>query len=288
MTSWATQLLMIDVIQITFGIILSIVISLLAYRLGSLSRSGAWAAFFNGALIFGLGGLPWATLLLAFFVSSSWLSRAFRRQKMALHEKFAKGSRRDWGQVLANGGLGTAVVMIHTLLPEQAWPWAAYLGAMAAVNSDTWATEIGVLSRSAPRLITQWLLPWHKRTGTIEKGTSGGVTPLGTLAALVGAAFITAFALLFSPPQQTLPLLIAGLIGGLSGSIFDSWLGATVQGIYYCPQCTKETEHSPRHSCGTATTHQRGWRWLNNDWVNFLCSAAGAGVTVVIWRLLLG
>lgn len=274
--------------QLILGILLSAIISSAAYRLGSLSRSGAWAAFFSGALIFGLGGLPWATLLLAFFISSSWLSRAFRRQKMTLHEKFAKGSRRDWGQVLANGGLGALLVTLHALFPNQLGLWAAYLGAIAAVNSDTWSTEIGVLSQSDPYLITAWLTPWNNNRHTVEKGTSGGVTALGNLASLAGAAFITAFALLFSPKEQVIPLLFAGILGGLSGAMCDSWLGATVQGIYYCPRCAKQTEHTPYHSCGTPTTYQYGWRWLNNDWVNFFCSLAGGMMAVLIWRLLPG
>ena len=131
-----------------------------------LSTSGAWAAALTGGLIFGLGGLPWAILLLAFFVSSSGLSRLFKRRKADVHEKFEKGSQRDWGQVLANGGVGTALVIIQTLMPEADWPWLAYAGALAAVNADTWATELGVLAKNTPRLITTW--------AQVERGTSGG------------------------------------------------------------------------------------------------------------------
>ena len=57
---------------------------------------------------------------------------------------------------------------------------AAKRGALAAVNADTWSTELGVLSSGRPRLITS-LKP-------VEKGTSGGVSLVGTLAALAGAA----------------------------------------------------------------------------------------------------
>ena len=59
-----------------------------------------------------------------------------------------------------------------------------------------------------------------------------------------------------------------GILGGFGGSTFDSLLGATVQGIYYCSLCQKETE-SKIHRCGQPTQHLRGWRWLNNDLVNF-------------------
>ena len=31
---------------------------------------------------------------------------------------------------------------------------------------------------------------------------------------------------------------------------------------------------------------ERGWRWLNNDWVNFACSAVGALAALLIWSAL--
>jgi len=67
----------------------------------------------------------------------------------------------------------------------------------------------------------------------------------------------------------------------LFGALFDSLLGATVQAIYYCPACQKETERYPSHSCGTETGQIRGWTWLSNDWVNFACGVFGVGVVFV-------
>jgi uncharacterized protein (TIGR00297 family) len=238
-----------------------------------------YAALLTGSLIFGLGGLPWAALLLGFFISSSALSKAFARRKAAINEKFAKGSQRDWGQVLANGGLGTLLVLAYAAYPGAAWIWIAFAGAMAAVNADTWATEMGVFSAIPPRLISN-----GKK---VEAGTSGGVTPLGYLAALGGATLITVLAAAFTPGRNTLIQLSTIILGGVAGSSFDSLLGATVQAIYYCPTCQKETERHPRHSCGSQTQHVRGWRWLNNDWVNFACSLAGSLVAVGLWALLL-
>jgi uncharacterized protein (TIGR00297 family) len=262
--------------QILLGFIFGALIGLVAWRAHALTTSGVVAATLVGGLIFGLGGLPWAVLLMTFFISSSALSRAFARRKAALNEKFSKGSRRDWGQVLANGGAGALLALIYGLRPEP-WVWAAFAGAMAAVNADTWATEIGVLSRSAPRLIVNGKI--------VERGTSGGITALGTFAALGGAALIGAFVGAFSAPGDFLALWGITSLAGLVGSLFDSLLGATVQAIYSCPSCQKETERHPLHTCGTATTLVRGWRWMNNDVVNFLCSVAGALVAAGLWAL---
>ncbi|MCI0520349.1 MAG: DUF92 domain-containing protein [Chloroflexi bacterium] len=250
------------------GLALGALIGYAAWRAGALTAGGAWAAALTGGLIFGLGGLPWAALLLAFFLSSSLLSRLFRRRKAALEANYAKGSRRDAGQVLANGGLGALLAVAHALWPEAAWPWAAFAGAMAAVNADTWATELGVLNPAPPRLIT---------TGrAVERGTSGGVSLAGYAAALGGATLIALCAAAFDPSPGALRLGLAVVLAGLLGSTFDSLLGATLQAIYTCPRCEKETERHPLHSCGAPTTLCRGWRWLDNDAVNFLASLAGA------------
>jgi uncharacterized protein (TIGR00297 family) len=261
------------------GFLLAILIALAAWRAKALSPSGALGAVVTGGLIFGIGGWPWAVLLLLFFISSSGLSRLFGRQKLSVAEKFSKGSTRDWGQVFANGGLGALLAAGLAFFPENRSWWIAYAGAMAAVNADTWATELGVLSRGLPRLITTWQ--------PVERGASGAISLLGTLAAAGGAGIIGLAAALFSSPGERLPLLVAALIGGLAGSLFDSLLGATLQAIYWCPQCKKETERHPLHLCGTPTTHLRGLRWLNNDWVNVACSLAGAGVGLLIYRLVM-
>ena len=269
--------------QLYIGFLIGILIAFLAWRARALSRSGALAAAITGGLIFSLGGLAWATLLLAFFISSSVLSRAFARRKAGLSEKFAKGSQRDWGQVLANGGLGALLAVIHSFLPGQVWPWVAFAGAMAAVNADTWSTELGVLSPSPPRLITT--------CKAVERGTSGAISPLGSLASLGGALLIASLAGLLSNEatlswENFLILLTAATLGGLGGGFFDSLLGATVQAIYWCPTCQKETERHPQHTCETPTSIRRGWRWLENDEVNFAASLIGALLTVGIWKIL--
>jgi uncharacterized protein (TIGR00297 family) len=257
------------------GFLLGAAIGALAWRAGSLSPSGAIAATLVGGLIFGLGGLPWAALLLAFFISSSLLSRMFRKWKEDLTEKFSKGSRRDWEQVLANGGLGALLAVAYALAGNPEWIFVAFAGAMAAVNADTWATELGVLSRRLPRLIT---------TGqVVEKGTSGAISGIGNLAVLGGAGLIGIAAGLVSPGNSFFGLAIVTLLGGMAGALSDSLLGASLQAIFFCPSCQKQTERHPHHTCQSQTLYLRGWRWMNNELVNFVCSMVGAGVAAGLW-----
>ncbi|RME90826.1 MAG: DUF92 domain-containing protein [Anaerolineae bacterium] len=264
--------------QPLFGFLFALVVAVLAYRAHSLSRSGAWAATVVGTLIFGLGGWRWAVLLLTFFISSSALSHAFATRKHGLSEKFAKGSQRDWGQVFGNGAVAAFFSLLHSFYPQATWPWVAFAASLAAVNADTWATELGVLSPSDPHLITDL----RKR---VDKGTSGGISPIGSLAALGGAALIGLLAGTLSPTPAPAKTALFVTLSGFAGALFDSFLGATVQAIYLCPTCAKETERHPTHLCGAQTALLRGWRWLNNDWVNFACAAFGAGMALLLFAL---
>jgi len=277
-------------VQILGGFLFSVLIGWVSYQKQALTFSGMIGAAITGTLIFGFGGWTWGLLLIAFFVSSSVLSHYHRGEKAGLAEKFAKGHQRDIGQALANGGWGAVLAVAFGFTPNSLF-WVAFVGAMASVAADTWATELGVLSRSQPRLIT---------TGKpVPVGTSGGVSALGTIATMAGGFFIGLVAFLLhelvsvatSGPLRWVDFLIVGVgvVGGLAGSLFDSLLGATVQGIYYCDRCAKETEKT-RHGCGQVTHLVRGYRWLSNDLVNLLSSVVGSIVVAAVawfgWRWL--
>ncbi len=269
-----------SILQLFLGFLAAALIAFAAHRARSLSKSGAWGALLTGTLIFGLGGWQWAALLLGFFISSSVLTRLFGKKKAALNEKFDKGGVRDICQVLANGGVASIFAVLHLFFPDAAWTWVGFAASMAAVNADTWATELGVLNPTMPRLITTWK--------PVERGTSGGISVYGTLAAAGGAALIGLLAVLVMPSlhlafSSHLPfyfLLIT--LSGLLGSLFDSLLGATVQAIYNCPQCNKETEKHPLHTCGAQTVQIRGWKWLDNDFVNVGCALMGAVIGLIL------
>ncbi len=270
------------------GLLLSAGVAVLGYWRRALSASGVAGAVVVGTLIFGLGGWEWGLLLITFFVSSSWLSHFRRADKSQVSVKFAKGSRRDLGQALANAGLGAILAVVYARYPEPLL-FAAFVGSMATVNADTWATELGILSRVPPRLITTG--------GIVPPGTSGGVSTLGIWASVAGAMLIGTVATALVQVDSLLggggwslraaSYSLLAVAGGLVGSLFDSLLGATLQGIYYCDACAKETE-SPVHHCGRAAQPLRGWSWLNNDVVNFTASLVGglvaASLALILWR----
>ncbi len=276
-------------INFLIGLLGAGTIAALAYWRGSLSLSGALGTVVVGTLIFAIGGLTWAVLLVAFFITSSALSHYKARAKEPLAEKFQKGHRRDLGQVLANGGCAALIAIAFFILPHR-WHFIGFIGAIATVNADTWATELGVLSKTPPRLIT---------TGrVVPVGTSGGVTLFGTFVALCGALLIGGLAYFFEMIQSAIvnagnfvfvseETIFVGAIAGLAGSLFDSVLGATIQATYYCDVDQKETE-SAIHRCGNKTRLIRGWRWFDNDWVNFFASMFGSFVALLVHLVIVG
>jgi uncharacterized protein (TIGR00297 family) len=263
-------------VRLILGLFFSSGIAVIAYRRHSLDKSGVAGAIATGTSIFGMGGWSWGLSLIYFFVSSSLLSHFRQGDKAsAAADKFSKGARRDLAQAAANGGLATLFAIIYGMARSprtRRLAQAGFTGALATANADTWATELGVLSASKPRLIT---------TGRpVEPGTSGGITLLGTAASSLGAFSLGFFFWAWQGFRKSLaPAPLIALISGMSGSFFDSVLGATLQAMYYCPVCEKETERRI-HRCGTPTQPLRGIAWMNNDAVNFLATACGSVVAM--------
>lgn len=245
------------------GFLLACIVSIVARRQQALSSPGAIAAIAI-ATICTMAGWTWAFMLLAFFLAGTFLSRVGNDTKRTANAAFVeKSGARDAHQVIANGGPFAIVAVASIFWPHLAWQLAG-AGAIAASSADTWATEIGGLSRSQPRLITSFV--------PVTAGTSGGVTWLGIAASLGGAALIALVTFLMGWPGRA---ACACLIGGVGGSLVDSLLGATVQSRRRCPQCRYETEKEA-HSCGTTTEFVGGVPWIDNDVVNCISSICGA------------
>ena len=255
--------------RVVVGFLLALAIAVVAWRARALSRGGAVAASVVGAACVA-AGWSWGVLLVAFFVASTLLSRLGAARKDARTRGIvAKGGARDAAQVLANGGLFTVAAIGSLAWPHLLWN-ALGAASLAAATADTWATELGTLAGGMPRSVLSG--------ERVPPGTSGGITLVGTLGSVAGAAFIAAIAMALGWGSSA---GAGALVGGVSGAMADTMLGATVQARRWCDRCDGGTERMV-HDCGTATRHAGGLAWLDNDLVNLLAGLAGALAGVLV------
>lgn len=195
-----------------------------------------------------LAGYRFAALLLVFFSTSSKVTRLGEAKKRATDAEFKEGGQRNWIQVLSNSIIATILVVIFARITQghdrcldskDSTVITALLGGIvghyACCNGDTWSSELGMLSSAQPRLITTFK--------KVRKGTNGGVTVHGLLAA-VAAGFVigVAFALVglvttecsADIAKRQLFVVPIATAAGLFGSLIDSFLGATLQFSGYC------------------------------------------------------
>lgn len=243
--------------------IVSAVVSAFAWRAGALRPSGGVAAGAVGTAVLAATGWPGGLILLAFFLPSSAVSRLWPAPPSAFE---AKGDRRDGWQVLANGGVPAAAAVLTGPGPAL-WVIAAGLAAAAA---DTWATAVGGHSRTPPRHVLRGVV--------VPPGTSGGVSLLGSAGAAAGAALV---ALAAAPFLGSRGAAMVWMIG-IAGMLFDSVLGAAVQGRFRCESCGADSERA-RHRCGQPTHHVGGVSWLTNDGVNALATTAATAAGWAAW-----
>ena len=254
------------------GALVAAAIAAAAWRAGSLSRSGAVAAFFVGTVAVA-AGWGWGGLLIVYFVSSSLLSRAGASRKAQRSGSVVeKAGARDAAQVLSNGAVFAVAALLQLWQPSVLW-LAAGAGALASSAADTWGTEIGMLSRSLPRMITTWR--------SVPTGTSGGVSAAGIAATIAGALFISLAAWLV---HRNVYVTLAVSLGGLAGALVDSIGGALWQSRRYCARCERATERLV-HDCGTQTERAGGIGWLNNDGINAACTLVGSLVAAGAYEI---
>lgn len=241
-------------------------VALLAWRARTLTAGGALAAAVIGALVLVGTGWTGGAVLAAFFVSSS----AVGRLAPAPAGLDPKGEQRDPRQVAANGAPAAAGALLALHDPTLGL-WIV-TGSLAAAAADSWATSLGALSRRPTRRLLFG--------PAVPVGTSGGMTVVGTLGALVGAALVAGVG---AAAGNIAALAPVGTLVGFAGMAADSVLGAVWQGRFHCPVCEAASEWRV-HRCGARTVRKGGVAWLDNDGVNLAATSLAALLAAVAWR----
>ena len=248
----------LPIIILTAGMAL---IAFVAYSMKSLTVGGAVSAFFMGLIILWTLGFAGFFLFFLFFISCTVvgkISKSIRSGYSSKEVAEKKGHTRDFMQVLANGLMATIAALIWTFSFETK-ALIMFGAVVAEATSDTFAGEIGRLSKKQPVSIINFK--------PVPKGLSGGVTALGTVAALLCSALIALFWYLWFYDVTVLQAVLVGALG-FAGCILDSVLGAGVQGIYYDPKAKQFSEENEKD--GRKLELSRGIRWVDNDVVNLM------------------
>lgn len=259
-------------LQVVIALAVLAVVGLWAYWKRQLTVSGLITAVLMGLATTLSGGFSALSLYLFFLISAAVIGKLSKKVR-GLDKIHKKGGRRDWAQVMANGFPALIAIVCFRFYPSALFP-AVFSACLGEACSDTWASEIGVLSRKPPVSI----LTFTK----VPAGLSGGVSALGTGAALLSSLLYGMFA--FSCFRLSDPgLCFAVIISSFAGVMIDSLLGATVQAHYYNEKEDLLTEHG-KDKVGRPLPLKRGLRFMDNDMVNFasnvssflLCLSLGA------------
>jgi uncharacterized protein (TIGR00297 family) len=259
-------------IDIIIGVTISFIIAGLAYFKKSLDLSGLFTATLLGTVIYKFGSIiVWGSMI-AFFVSSSLVTKLSEKSE----KKTAKG--RNYIQVLANGSVAAIFSILFYYMKMEIFLLAA-VAAFATSNSDTWASEIGSLSKGKTFYILNFKIA--------PKGVSGAISRLGIVASLFGSlliagVFLGIYALEFGIDLNDM-LMFGGVITvcGFLGNIIDSYLGGLIQAKYRGVETGTYTEKRwlPNEKVILAS----GIALITNDTVNLLSGLSASLITFLFF-----
>ncbi|RKF64219.1 Transmembrane protein 19 [Erysiphe neolycopersici] len=242
--------------KMIFAIPITLVMVYRAWSKATLTHAGIVAAILTaGAHAIHPWNVPFG-LLITFFIAGTRVTKIkyHIKSKLTIQASgdIGKESPRTHIQVFANSGVASVLSMLHAyqLIHREenychSWPgnllFTGIVANYAAVAADTFSSELGILSKSQPRLITSLTLR------KVPPGTNGGVTFFGLVAALLGSSIIVIASILLTPfCQSSIPInerdgsrtwtfsdklrfSIAMIIWGAMGSVVDSFLGGWLQ-----------------------------------------------------------
>jgi len=234
--------------------------AIFAYQREKTTKMATLLSWLLGVLIIYFGGFSSFLLLVVMFVSvtlASYIKRKYREQ--IVFDIHKKTGTRDSIQILSNLSISALSLGIYHFTQNEFF-LTIYACLMAVLLADTLGSELGILSKKDPVDIC--------RFKKIQKGLSGGITGFGLLTSLLGSLIIAG--IYFFMMNQNISMMIFIVIIGFLGSLLDSVYGSLFQVSYQCQKCQVLTEKEIH--CQKETLYQKGFKWMNNDFVNFAVS----------------
>jgi len=270
-------------------------LSLRAYKRKSLTSAGSVAAFAVAFFLVatGLRGIN----LFTFYLIALKATKYKKEIKATIDGTIAsnEGSTiRGAGQVLACSLVATILSLVHAFYcgAERAVVFhpdsndlvllssrltCGIIAHHATCLADTLASEMGILSKSSPKLIIQ---PWKR----VPSGTNGGVTLIGFFWSAMGGAIIGVSTVLMdylsgidsesSSVVYAFRMILYSLACGLLGSVLDSLLGATVQQSYFDPDTKMVYQEEDRRPKTSSLVIGYSVNLMTNELVNLVSVVA--------------
>ena len=248
-------------------ILLTPLIIIFADKKNALNKSGILFAIILDIIV-SVALKNFGFVMLTAFLLLSVLIDKVKKRKKETYSIEAKGDCRDEMQVIANGFAAAICCMLYVITNKSLFI-VGYIAAIAEAFADTVASGLGSFSPLAYDIF---------RGERCERGLSGGMSVIGTVASVVGAFVISVIGYCFGAISAIEMLVAAG--AAILGSIFDSLLGSLLQVKYTCSVCGELTEKEQH--CNKATVRASGYPIFDNDVVNILSGAFSAVIAIVI------
>jgi uncharacterized protein (TIGR00297 family) len=275
------------------GLLVMGVVGALAYKAHFVDISGLISAFIVGFTIWYTGGVSAFVIILFFFMSAGLATKYKYKTKVQKNVAQEGKGKRSWKNVFGSGLIPmmfSIAMYLARLSPDLAaagWPFflfGGYVGAVATTSADTLASELGVFSKSKPRLITNL-------RRKVPSGTIGAVSLLGEGAALLAGLSIGTIAVIFAvftpgwvpavtTAEHVLFLIPLAVLTAFIGCNVDSFLGAAFQNRFVCEICGAVTDKD--FHCDYETKYIGGFKSFTNMHVNFGSSGMGATLGVIL------
>lgn len=255
-----------DAAALTVAVFVAVAVFLVVFLSGAIRYAGAVLAMVMVFASLYFGGVFALLYLLSLYFTIFALS--LLKGKLLHLPKKEKG--RDFWQILINGGLSLLFLLIYGIQKEEKFLLVSLI-AVGGCFIDSLSSDVGTLSAKAP------YDPIKGRT--VPRGMSGGVSVLGTGAALIGSGAIA----LAIGAGMGLSVREAALAGALvfAQTVVDTVLGSLLQAKYVCDRCGTPTED--RIHCNQPARLSGGVRWINNNVVNLIASVIITAIAAAVY-----
>ncbi|WP_297217794.1 TIGR00297 family protein [Thermoplasma sp.] len=193
----------------------------ISLKLNVLDLKGSLAALFIGAIVSFLGSIYWLILMLIFVASSFLATKAFFRRKVTMKLQEGQHGERRISNVAYAALVGILITLIYGIYPHmQNYFFELFAISFAVINSDTFASEIGVIDQKV------YMITNFRR---VTPGVNGGISLTGEMAAILGSLIIAFSYSIFAYHGINVTKIAEVTAAGFIGCQIDSLLGAVFE-----------------------------------------------------------